>query len=123
MLDGTDLIKLIKKACMDTIIDYQLSDVIIGKVIKDNPLSIAINQKLLLDKDDLILTKAVIDWTEKIEINWVTSTESAPESHSHSLNGEYEIKHKNALRINDKVILIKKLGGQQYIVLDKMESA
>ena len=94
------------------------SCVMFGKVISDSPLKIQVNVKLILEKNQLILTRNVTDYDLYITPdNWSTNTASG---HSHTISGKKKIKVHNALTVGEEVILIRQAGGQEYIVLDRV---
>lgn len=103
MLDATDLLNIVKKAAIEAVNTSQPCDFCFGKVTSVNPLNILVEQKMTLGNAQLILTRNVTDF--KIEI---TTSETK------------EITIHNALQIGDKVILLKKKGGQKYLVLDRV---
>ena len=129
MLDGNDLLKIIKKAAVDAINASQPSDFCFGKVISASPLKISIEQKMTLGAAQLILTRNVTDYKTKISVDWETETKSgglydaAFESHSHQISGEKEVTIHNALQFGDDVVLLKQKGGQKYLVLDRVVKA
>ena len=117
MLDSNDLLMLIKRAAMEANEASQPSDFCFGKVTSTSPLKILVEQKMTLGSAQLILTRNVTDYESKIEIDWVTDTSSA---HQHTLKGVHTVKFKNALVVGDEVVLLKRKGGQQYLVLDRV---
>ena len=103
MLDSNDLLNIIKKAAMDAVNVSQPCDFCFGKVVSTDPLKISIEQKLTLTLAQLILTRNVTDFKTKV-----------------SVNGEQkEVTIHNELETGDEVILVKKKGGQKYLVLDR----
>lgn len=59
MLDGNDLVKIIKKAATDAVEAAKPTAICYGEVINDDPLEISIDQKITLDEDQLILTNTI----------------------------------------------------------------
>lgn len=103
MLDATDLLIAIKKAATEAVEASQPFDFCFGKVISTSPLKIAVEQKIILGTMQLVLTRNVTDYKTKVTI------------------GEtQEVTIHNALQIGDDVILLKKKGGQKYLVLDRV---
>ena len=95
MLDATDLLRAIKKAAMEAVEASQLSDFCFGKVIREKPLTILVEQKMKLEKHQLVLCVSVADYKDK----------------------------KNALKKDENIVLIKQRGGQRYLVVDRVVSA
>lgn len=126
MLDATDLLNIVKKAALEAVNASQPSDFCFGKVIGTKPLKISVEQKMTLGAAQLVLTRNVTDFKTKVTVDWTTGTksggsgESSFASHTHSVSGKKEITIHNALQIGDEVILLKKKGGQKYLVLDRV---
>ena len=129
MLDGTDLLNAVKKAALDAVNAGQPSDFCYGKVTSVNPLKILVEQKMPLGSAQLILSRNVTDYKTKVTIDWATesksggSGDSSYASHNHSVSGTKEMTVHNGLQIGDEVILLKKKGGQKYLVLDRAVKA
>ena len=103
MRDATDLLNIIKKAAFEAVNASQPSDFCFGKVISAKPLKISVEQKMTLSAAQLILTRNVTDFKTKVTMNSLT-----------------EITIHNALQVGEEVILLKKKGGQKYLVLDRV---
>ena len=104
----------------------QPSDYCLGQVIGENPLKISVEQKMTLGELQLVLTRNVTDFTTTMTVNWETedksggSGESSFASHNHPIVGEKQVTIHNALKVGDKVVLLKQKGGQKYLVLDRV---
>ena len=55
------------------------------------------------------------DYSGTTESNSVTIT-----THSHKFKGTKEMTIKNALKVNDEVIMVRMQGGQKYVVIDRV---
>lgn len=108
MLDSNDLLIALKKAALDAMNASQPCDFCFGKVTSVSPLAISIEQKMTLGAAQLILTRNVTDYQTRI----TTEGEQTKTVTVH-----------NALKTGDEVILMKKKGGQKYLVLDRMVNA
>lgn len=107
------------------------STVITGKVVGVKPLSVQIDQKIILSEEFLIIPQKLTDYEIELSFteppiiqkyfsrqegtgNWGTRQE---------LYFAEAVKHKiiihNALRVGDTVILAVQDGGQSYAVLDR----
>lgn len=157
-----DIIEVIKKASLEAMEQGSPSDVLFGTVISTSPLQIQVEQKLILTKDFLILTKNVMDYDVQVSLDWNTNDKSLNANHTHEMSGDIQVNstinpnennqtitnktnsnigienaninlthnHKisgtksiiihNALKQNDKVILLQQRGGQKFVVLDKI---
>ena len=143
MFDGNDLLNVVKKAAVEAVNASQPSDFCFGKVISAKPLKISVEQKMTLGAAQLVLTRNVTDFKTKVTVDWSTgyalgshshrvrgkdsnddsidfTSESTNLSHLHSVSGTKEITIHNALKVGDEVILLKKKGGQKYLVLDRV---
>ena len=107
MLDATDLLRAIKKAANDAIEAGQPSDFYFGKVTSTSPLKILVEQKMTLGKAQLVLTRNVTNFKTTIVLD----------------SEKKQITIQNALQKGDEVILLKRKGGQKYLVLDKVVTA
>ena len=143
MLDANDLLNSVKKAALDAFNASQPSDFCFGKVTSAKPLKILVEQKMTLGAAQLVLTRNVTDFKTKVTIDWTTgdaltnhshkvegsdsngdsinlTSESISLKHSHAVSGTKELTIHNALQVGDEVILLKKKGGQKYLVLDRV---
>ena len=126
MLDANDLLNIVKKAALEAVNASQPSDFCFGKVTSAKPLKILVEQKMTLGAAQLVLTRNVTDFKTKVTVDWLTETKSGGSgdssfaSHAHSVSGKKEMTIHNALQVGDEVILLKKKGGQKYLVLDRV---
>lgn len=126
MLDGNNLLEIIKKAANEANEASEPSDFCYGKVTSTSPLKILVEQRMELGKAQLVLTRNVTDFETDVTVNWKTenraggSLEAAYESHNHDIEGRKKILVYNKLKVGDEVVLLKKKGGQKYLVLDRV---
>jgi hypothetical protein len=122
LLDSNDLYNAIKLAAMKAVEASQPCDFLYGKVTSVSPLKIMVEQKLTLGSAQLVLTRNVTDFTVDVTVDWKTESRDggSGDSHVHPISGTKEITIHNGLKIGDEVILLKKKGGQKYLVLDKV---
>lgn len=83
-----------------------LSDFVYGTVLSVNPLMVQLDKdkKAVLTEDFLILTKNVQDFQSQITIDGAVKTCTIH----------------NALKPGDKVGMMQKTGGQEFIILDQV---
>lgn len=105
-----NLIQIIKKAAVEAVEASNPARVMYGTVLTDSPLKIKVDQKFILTKEFLILTKNVKDYETEATVNWTAD----------NITGRKKIIIHNALKVGDKVMLLQEQGGQKYIVLDKV---
>ena len=141
--DANELVKAMKRAALDAMQASKPVNVYFGQVVSASPLQINVEQKMILGKAQLILSRNVTDFktmvtvewesekeqqthTHKVEgsdgegdsINITSKTQSA--KHTHEITGKKEITIHNALAVGDEVILIRQQEGQKYIVIDRI---
>lgn len=104
----THWLDLVKKAAVQAVRHEKPSDYLIGTVTSVKPLKIKFSDGdgLELGADFFHLTKNVTDHTVNVTIS----------------GSEQNIKINNALKKGDKVLMIRKWGGQDFIIVDKVVS-
>lgn len=120
MHNATDLYNSIKVAAIKAVESSHPCDFLFGEVTSVSPLKIFVEQKMTLTSAQLVLTRNVTDYAVDVSVDW--ETEDANE-HSHKVVGDKKITIHNGLKIDDKVVLLKKKGGQKYLILDKVVNA
>lgn len=130
MLDNKNLLQMIKKIAVDVYEASQPTDFCFGKVISDDPLKISVEQKIILEAPQLVLSRNVTDYKTQItgaNIQSVYYSGEFPDGavepvdppHVHAIGTVDVIVH-NALKVGERVILIRKKGGQKFLVLDRV---
>lgn len=117
MFGYKDILLMVKQASYDIYNSQKPMEVCYGTVENISPLSIRVEQKMLLESDQLTLTRNVIDYDLNITVNH--NTDSA-QAHTHGYTGTKTFTINNALKQGEKVILIRVQGGQKYLVLDRV---
>ncbi|MFY0520928.1 DUF2577 domain-containing protein [Lysinibacillus sp. UGB7] len=103
----------------------KLCTIVYGTVISVEPLEVFVDQKLTLKKEQLKLTRAVMDYEVDMTMDHVTEDrsggagEASFESHNHEYKGQKKFLIHNGLIDGDKVTMIRAHGGQQYLIIDK----
>lgn len=124
-MTGSHFIEAMKKSAIEAVKAENPTSIMYGKVISDIPLQVQVNGKLNLDEEFIVLTKNVSDYEVEIDLEFegkggILSGQDKEILKKLSMEGA-KIKVKNALKINDEVVLIQMQGGQKYVILDKME--
>lgn len=132
----SELVTAMKHLTKKTIASTQPMNFVFGTVTSVKPLQITIGQKLVLGDEFLILTNAVRDHSVDITVNWTTENEQghvhgngnkgsdttvSTEPHKHDIKGRKKITIHNGLTIGEKVLLLRAQGGQDYIVIDRVD--
>lgn len=117
----------IKQLVMQTLQNTELSDVVSGEVINDNPLQIKIDSKIILTDEFLVLTNNVRDYETTVDYIEVTESEEETDTEETDKEETPEPTQKtakctihNALKVGDNVLMLQQSGGQMFIVLDKI---
>ena len=117
----------IKQLVMQTLQNTELSDVVSGEVINDNPLQIKIDSKIILTDEFLVLTNNVRDYETTVDYIEVTESEEETDTEETDKEETPEPTPKtakctihNALKVGDNVLMLQQSGGQRFIVLDKI---
>ena len=140
---ASGLIDIMKRAAIDANEASQPTDLRFGTVKTVKPLSIQITNQMVIPESLLILPNHLTDYTVPVTFNWTTETAG---DHNHSYSGTDDqgytqsgnvdnngshvhqitsvasktITIHNALKVGDKVVLIRKQGGQAFYILDKI---
>ncbi len=114
-----DIVTDIKKHVIKAVLAMKLTDIVYGTVESVTPLKIRVDQKLLLEQEQLKLTRAVKDYEVEMTVDHTTEPTTCTSSHSHEYKGRKKFLIHNGLVIGDKVTMIRAHGGQQYLVIDK----
>ena len=109
MHDANDFLNIVKKAALDAVNADKPSDFCFGKFTSVKPLKIQVEQKMTLGAAQLVLTRNVT--THNVKVTLEGSTEKT------------EMTIHNELAVGDEVILLKRKGGQKYLVLDRVVKA
>lgn len=108
-------------------------NILYAKVISISPLKVETEQKLIIDEEFLILTDAVRDYKTKISFdnpdikqvfttwNMTQTNESSPSKISFKEKIKHDITVYNALEVGEGIILIRVQGGQEYIILGRID--
>ncbi len=150
MNNNRDILTLMKNVAVKAVLATKPVNLVQGEVISINPLTIQIDQKLVLPRECLKIPQYLTDYKVNIEINTATEDTTLNTQHTHEINysdatingsstqkttsetGEFESTHKhtivgtkeivfkNALKVGDNVLLIREQGGQTYFVVDRV---
>lgn len=131
---STGFIEIMKRAAMDANEANQPTDLRFGTVTSVNPLKVQVTNLFTIPETLLIVPRHLTDYTVKVSMDWDTEgignhTHTCPEggtstngAHSHKiLSSESKtLTIHNALKVGDKVALIRKQGGQVFYILDRI---
>ncbi|MCL0319389.1 DUF2577 domain-containing protein [Apilactobacillus xinyiensis] len=98
----------------------EYSDVVFGKVVSKKPLKIELSNTLILTEDFLTLGRNVTDHKEKISIVKDPTKIILNEDKTADETKDIEIMVKQHLEEGDAVAMIRKDGGQEFYVFEKL---
>lgn len=128
---STGLVEVFKRAALDANENAQLCDLRYGTVVGVNPLKVQVTNLFTIPESLLVVPEHLTDYEMTVSIKgeygWETqnksggSGESAFTSHNHSITqSEKKVFVHAALKVDDKVALLRKQGGQSYFILDRL---
>lgn len=126
-MNAEALLGAIQSAALKAVQSTSPADYCLATVMTVGPLSVQTEQQETLTEEFLILTDMVRDFSVDISVNHTTenraggSGDAAFASHNHAYAGRKKIIVHNGLAVGEKVILIRKAGGQEFIVLSRVE--
>ena len=121
----TDFLENIQGIVLGILNAQKLSTVVYGTVESISPLKVQVDQKLLLEQEQLKLTRAVMDYEVEMTVDHKTENQAGGSgdaefaSHNHEYKGKKKFLIHNGLVVGDKVTMIRAHGGQQYLIIDK----
>ena len=149
-LDMNGFLNNVKRAAVEAVKADAPFALVFGAITSVSPLKVQIDQKLELFQEQLILTSAVRDYTVTMTVDHATGsalgqhahdysgttenggreshthgyggcTASVNLAHSHSYSGTKTYRVHNALKVGERVVLLRCDGGQKFIILDRVE--
>lgn len=125
-MEEVSLLETIKMAGLDAIDAANPVAIFFGTVIRVEPLEINVEERFTLTEPFLILTDGIQRRIERFDLthrhDYQESEEENQLKQTESALGELNITIKHGLMLNDRVILLRIQGGQQFVVLDKVVS-
>lgn len=130
---NSNLVQLIKQIAIDAVGASKPCDYRVGTVIDINPLKVRISKDIELEEEFLQLSRNVTDFETEVTIEedykWKTEEKSGGQDndafakHYHDIIvPKKKIKVHGALKSGEKVLMIRKSGGQKYIIVDRLVS-
>lgn len=120
-------VELIKRAAVEAVGAQKPVELRFGTVISTLPLQILMDQKLILEASQLILSRSVTDYELDMTVAHATEEraggagESAFELHNHEYKGRKKFLVHNGLKVNDQVFLVRVQGGKRFLVVDRIK--
>lgn len=145
LADAAELVQALKKAALEAVDASKPVNICFGKVETTTPLTINVEQKMILGEKQLILSRNVTRYTTMVTMQWETEkeetthkhqlknitddggdkitsayTETQDKKHIHDIKGTKKMTFHNELEKGEEVILVRVQGGQKYVVLDRI---
>lgn len=122
MRDATDLVALLKKSSIEATDKSKPTGVFYGTVKSTSPLSVFVEQRLTLTDSNLIVPKSLTNYSVSMIVSHETEKYKDDDisEHKHSYAGTKNFTVQNALKTDEKVILLRMQGGQKYLILDRI---
>ena len=132
---STGLLDIMKRAAMDAMDNAQMCDLRYGKVVSIKPLKVQVTNLFTIPESLLVVPEHLTDHTVAVTINWNTENHThthdisdsytgggsaSNNTHKHSITGKKTMTVHGALKVGDKVALLRKQGGQSYFILDRI---
>ena len=108
--NAAEFIQLVKKAAVEAVEATKPVKVYFGIVVQVKPLQVQVEQKLTVGESHLVLAQSLA--AHRLSITGKRLSDNTG-------IGELEITIQNRLAVGDRVLLIRKQGGQDYVVVDK----
>ena len=105
------MLEIIKQLALD--VAENGADFCTGVVIKEEPLTLRLEEGMELTEDFLILTEHVLEWEETGRIRTWVNSESGEWSH-------YRMIRDRKLKAGEAAALLRAADGQQYLVLGRV---
>lgn len=110
---STGIIQIMKQAAMDAVENAQMCDWRYGTVVDTSPLKVRITNQFTIPSKLLVVPQHLTDY--EISCTYTPVNNDGGEQTVTST-----IKVHNALKVGDKVVLLRKQGGQSYFILDRI---
>lgn len=128
---ASGLIDIMKRSALDAVEAGKPCDLRYGTVISIAPLKVRVTNQFIIPKSMLIVPEYLTDYEIEVTVSpdygWNTQNrsggggEAAFASHNHDIYFERKkIKIHGALKVGDKVVLLRQAGGQHFLVLDRL---
>ena len=127
---ASGLLDIIKTAAIDAMDNIQMRDLRYGEVISISPLKIRITTQLILPESTLVVPEHLTDYSVNVTVDWETKdhthNHTCPDgttsnnTHRHGIVGKKVMIVHAALKVGDKVALLRAQGGQKYFILDRI---
>lgn len=128
---STGLLDVVKRAALEAVENHKPADLRYGTVTSVKPLKIKVTNLFTIPEAMLVVPEHLTDHEIKVSVKsdygWHTqnrsggSGDSSFASHNHGITvDKLKFFVHNALKVGDKVALMRQAGGQTFLVLDRL---
>lgn len=117
---NSNIVQLIKRIALDAVEMSKPCDYRIGTVTGVEPLKIKVSQNIELEEEFLHLSRNVTDFKTKITMEEQEVYHTAHTVPSLTWIDKQEVTVHNALKKGEKVLMLRKAGGQEFFVIDRV---
>lgn len=118
---SSNMVQLIQQIAVKAVEATKPCDYIVGMVVSEKPLKIKISQALTLEEEFLHLTRNVTDFETEFTLDQIGIYHAVHiDPPTDTWADKQKITVHNALKVGDKVLMIRKSGGQDFIVIDRV---
>ena len=128
---SSGLIDIMKRSALEAVEAGKPCDLRYGTVISEKPLKVRVTNQFIVPESILIVPEYLTDYEIEVTItpdyDWVTQNRSggsgdpAFASHNHDIHfNRKKIKIHGALKVGDKVAMIRQAGGQHFFIIDRL---
>lgn len=124
--DFNKILNIIKSAAVTAVENTKPATMLVGVVVSESPLQIALDSTLIIPEERIMLTKNTCEWTMEMSVDHVTENRAGGggdaefASHNHDYKGRKKYLVHNQLKKDDLVWLFQETGGQRYIAIDRV---
>lgn len=116
---STGIINIMKRAAIDAVENGKPCDVRYGTVASVKPLKIQVTPNFILPESLLTVPQHLTDYQVTVSFDWDTED---TDGHTHELSSDKTktITIHNALKVGDRVALLRLQGGHSYLIQDRL---
>lgn len=116
----SNLVQLIQRIAVRAVEAGKPCDYIVGTVVSVSPLQIKVSQAVTLDEEFLHLSRNVTNFEIEFTVDAIGMVHAASAASDAARADRQKITMRNALKVGEKVLMIRKSGGQDYVVVDRV---
>lgn len=107
---SSGLVGAIKTAALEAMDNAQMCDLRYGTVTSVSPLKVQVTNQFVIPTALLVVPEHLTNHAVSVSLDWATD----------GITGTKTMTVHGALKVGDKVALLRKQGGQSYFILDRI---